>query len=235
MKLNEFLHFNQKCPICNEPLSLYMQWINYGCFKAKLIDNDLYQFDSFMGAEQKNTIAIEDNHMLLLNGKDGVETSFGHQTLFNESKKFQIYFFYLCNPEGFNKKTFGDWDINLYKGCYYRSTPFMEFKRNSDSESNKWDLGITNISHKEIINKDESFSFKNINKDVEKVYMLNLDYEANQTTLWHYTVSEEEKRLISFEPKVFSKEMPLLKKRPKLSMEDRQNLIDRFDAWIIMS
>lgn len=237
MRLNEFLHFNNQCPVCGEPLHLYMQWIDSACFKARQAGEGVYQFNAAMGTNKD--IATDDcwmDHMLLADRGDCFETQFSSSKLGNEAKKYQIYFFYLCNELGIQKKSWGDYEISLYKGCYYRSTPLMEFRRDDDQESKKWSLQVTNPEHAAIINKDEAFCLHDKKSTVERVYMFNLDHVDGETTIYHYSVSDEEKNTKGFTPKLFQKELPLLKNRPKVrTPEDQAKFIERFDSWIIMS
>lgn len=236
MNLSRFLHYNHHCPICNEPLTLYMQWVSSICFKGTQVESNLYQFKPFKGTNKDmQTDDLWMEHVLLLDKGDDIETQMSSNKLMGESKKFQIYFFYLCNPGGFKDKSWGDYEINLYRGCYYRSTPFLEYQRNDDQEGKKWTLEVTNPEQQELINKDESFSVKHRTEALERVYMLNLDYERKETTLWHYSATEEDRKKDNFKPKLFEKQMPLLKNPPKVGLEDREKLLDRFDSWIIMS
>jgi len=235
MSLSEFLTFSQQCPICGESLNLYMQWINFTCFKATLLEPNLYQFDPFLRNNMVLQQVEDDDYMLLKNNGDTIETQMSSSKILQEAKKYHIYFFYLCNPLGFQKKKYGDYQINLYKGCYYRDSAIMEFQRNEDQDNKSWKLTYLDKDHKHLSNKCESFSFKRTLNNIERVYMLDLNYDQKVTTIWHYSVTEEEKKIESFEPKIFEKKMPLLKNRPRLGLEDRDKLIDRFDSWIIMS
>lgn len=238
MSLSNFLQFNRFCPICQEPLGLYMQWVNSICFRASLSGDDEYQFDPFMGTNKD--IATDDcfdHYMSLKDYGDSFNIEFSSNKLFGESKKYQVYFYYLCNPIGFKKKgSYGsDYEINLFKGCYYRSSPMMEFRLSEDPKLKKWDLVYMNEESKLLDNKDEAFSFKTSYKDLDKIYMLNLDYEEKRTTLFYYTATPEERVKKLFKAKIFEKDLPLLKTRPKLDWEDRESLLNRFDSWIIMS
>lgn len=241
MKLCEFLHFNHHCPICGEKLTLFMQWFtrtNAVCFKGVPIDQDLYRFMPYLGGEaEKGEVNFWEEGMLLKDYGESFETQIINSRLMQEAKKYQIYFFYLCNPKGFDtkNKAFGDYDISMYKGCYFRSTVEMEFRRDDDQESKNWSLQVTNPDSIDIVNKEESYAIKTRNDKVEKVYLINLDNEQKTTTLWHYSVTEEQRKIKDWEPKLFKTEMPLLPSRPDVSEENREKLVNRFDSWIIMS
>ncbi len=234
--LPQFLDFNKQCPLCNEPLRLYMRWSDSIFFTGKSIGIDTYQFDPYVSGDKNKTKPEQDQFrsesMLLSSEGRQVLTEFTSNGLFNEAKKHHLYFFYLCNPKGIKEKDWGDFAISLFKACYYRSTPFYEFKVNDDG---RWDLGVVNPDHIELANKDESFAFNLLHNELEKVYMMKLDYELKDTTLWYYTVTEEQKKIENFRPNLFEKTLPMLGVRPNFSLSDRQRLIERFDNWILMS
>jgi len=232
MRLNEFLHFNSHCPICGNPLNLYMQWMDSICFKAVRSSNDLYKFFLFTGVKKDGDIK-DDDYMLLQDKGTDIDISFSSSRMLQESKKFSIYFFLLCNPSGFRMKKWGDYEISIYRGCYYRDTPFFEFEKNPN-ERKKWILQPKDKSL-DIIMKHESYSFKKSNETHEKVYTITLDYEYKKTTFWYYKTTEEERQKEDFEPSALRKEMPLLKTRIKAGIEDRDKLIDRMDSWVLVS
>lgn len=230
MNINEFLHFNNQCPICGEPLNLYMQWVDSVCFKAVRFPNDLYKFYPFIGVKKDGDIK-DDDYMSLQDQGNGIDINFSSAKMLQESKRFSIYFFFLCNPAGFRVKTWGDYEISLYQGCYYRDTPFYEFEKGAEK---KWNLNAKDKS-KDLIMRHESYSFKDIKDGFERVYMVNLDYDLQHTTLWHYATTTEEREKADFQPKLFSKDMPLLKTRIKADIENREKLISRLNSWILVS
>jgi len=209
-------------------------------FQAKSLGKDILEFNSYAYAyagteineEFKPKLDILSSSMLLRFKDNKMLTEFTSNELANEAKKHQIYFFYLCNPKSIKQKGFADFSISLYKGCYYRSTPFYEFKQ---SPNKIWSLDIVNPDYKKIVNKDESFAFNSLENNLEKVYMINLDYEKKETLLWHYSITDEDKKVKGFRPNLFEKTIPLLPSRPKLGREHRDRLIERFNSWIIMS
>ena len=86
-----------------------------------------------------------------------------------------------------------------------------------------------------LINSDESFSLKRKIDDLEKVYMVNIGYENKLTMLWYYTCTDEQAKDKDYNPKIFEKQLPLLKTRPNFDLKDRDKLFSRLDNWIIMS
>jgi len=236
MKINEFIHFNSHCPICGNPLHFYMQWIDSICFKAVKMGDDLYKFFPFFGnpKEIKDDNDIRDDDYMLMQAKhNNIDISFSRPGVLREAKKYTIYFFFLCNPKGINVKEWGDYEISLYQGCYYRDTPFFEFEKGKGKDKGWYiqpkDKVLTNVVN------HESYSFKEIKNEHEKVYMINLNYEKNLTTLWHWSATLEERSQPDFKPKLFQKDMPLLKTRIKAGIQDRERTIDRLNSWILMS
>lgn len=228
--LRDFLHFNRQCPSCGEPLGLYMQWLGSLLFRAQETEPHVYDFRVLPNIGSEPTLFSEEN-MLLGDRESYLETAFSSNALENEAKRFQIYFYFLCNPAGLKQRTGFKREINLYKGCYYRSSPAYEFKKNE--ETGVWSLELTHKETSNLVNKTERFSLKKHKNGVEKVYLLSLNYLSSQTEFWHYAVSDAEKKQTFFKPNMFEKKMPILKNRPNL--EDKDRLIERFDSWIIMS
>lgn len=244
MSLSQFLHYNHYCPICHEPLHLYMQWIPGNDpmlppFRAEFVEPSVYRFKpvseynpskDLLGLSHASAdlfVSLSD-FILLTEQHDDVFLHFNNKSFEGFSKTFQVYFYFLCNPAGMKKKWQTDYEIDLYKGCYYRSSPFMEMRQDGT-----WKLRKINESHKNMANLHEAFSLKETVGDKEKVYMVNIDHENDRTRLWHYTVSAEQKESDYFEANLFEKEMPMMKKGFKF--EDRKKMLDRLGSWVMMS
>lgn len=229
INLSQFLNFNKNCPLCDNPLTLYMQWVYFSPFKGQLIEEQTYDFVSFNPLNDVEPDGQADDHIILTNN---FRLKFDNSALFNNCKKYQMYLFYLCNDRGFKPKYSGssDYEINVVRGCYYRSTPFMELKKNILDK--KWRLSYTN--HKEsIVNRDECFSIERHINGLDKVYVLDMNYENKETTLFHYTCTLEQRQDPKYRPKIFEKKLPLLNKQ--VSLKDKEKLMNRFDSWVIMS
>lgn len=232
MDITQFIQFNNSCPICGENLTLYMQWEHSVCLKSQQVNSKHLHFEPFKIMKSLD----EGNHSVdIIKNDTHLNIKLNSNKLQEISKTTQVYFFYLCNESGFKDKGGYDFEISLYKGCYYRSTPWLKFKRTKSKRNGRLLLDASNELNKDLIMKDESFSFKSTINDVERVYMLNLDYEGQETSLWHYSATEEQKSQAGFKPNLFEKKIPLLNKRPDFSLENRDKLIDRFDSWILMS
>lgn len=224
-QLSKFLHFNDTCPVCEEPLTLYSNCSDKMLWKAKRHKNE-YHFEPYkLISEPFN----QDDRMILSEDSGNIKISFQTLSSFkNEIKTWNMNFFYLCNKSGLNIAT-SYFDLNAYNACYFRSTPWMEFKWNNSD----WSLKTVNPDHDKLVVCDESFCFKQITPELEKVYIMNLDYETSKTRLWHYSANAIQRDDSQYEPKVFEKEMPLLSVRPKF--EQKEKLIDRLDSWILIS
>jgi hypothetical protein len=223
MTLNKFIQQKQTCPICAEPLQLYMQFVNSRCFRAKEIDNSVYRFDPFVVGDVSNS---NKNEHFFVSGETG-----DYQIIYKDNpppdlENHAVFFFYLCNPAGFNKKSKG-YEINAYKGCYYRSTPYLEIKKDGKLEF---------TVEKEIDSKDEVFCLRDRLSNSERVFIFSLAHAANKTKLWYYSVTEEDRKQKGFKPKLFSKELPLVRSEIKvLTKEEKVKMIERLDGWILMS
>jgi hypothetical protein len=230
MELSDFLHFNARCPVCDNSLTLYMQWIDSVCFKAKKSRKNIYTFEQF---KCKNTedLPLSDFIELYDYGNTS-EIKFSSSKIASETRRKQMYFFYLCNDNGFESTGEDNYEINMTPGCYYRATPIVEFHKKS---RNKWDLQTINKDHSKLVNNDEALVFMKNTNGTEKVYMLQFDYSNNKTKFMHYSATEEQLWDKSYEPNIFEKEIIDLSIRPNFSLDNREKLINRFESWIIMS
>ncbi len=228
MKLNEFIHFNQRCPICDNDLTLYLQMKDSTCFRANKQKKNIHHFQPFKCINK--SISALDYIDVYDYGRD-FETKFSSSQMAAEAKRSQLYFFYLCNEQGFEESN-SDYTINIYDGCYYRSSPYLEYQKTAKKT---WLLKTINPDYDNLVNHDELFSFSREINDIEKVYMLNLNNHNNKTVFMHYSVNDEQKKDKDYAPNVFEKEIPNLIVRPNFSISNRDRLLDRFDSWIIMS
>jgi len=228
--LHKFLNFNKRCPICNNPLTLYMQWINSTLFVAEDSSSGIYHFTEF---KMKNLLLDKDEEgdeyksVTLMDYEDSFDMAFSYPSLFNDAKKYQIFFFYLCKAQGFYNKNPAKNEINLAKGCYYRSTPLMEFKKDLT-----WNLEYLIPEFSDIVNKDEAFCLKTRKNSLDQIYMLSRDMETQTTKVWYFTATDEQRVDPKFKPDIFRKELPLI---PRPSLDNQKKLLERINSWIIMS
>ena len=231
MSLQDFLHFNKECPICREPLDLYMQWHHSTLWKGYQSAPGTYDFTPFKLKKDD----LKDSDMITIK-EEGLDTTTYFSSLHLDKlfNKQAIHLFFLCNDAGFVDKgePAYDYEISLYRGCYFRSS--IEYKMQKVSKK-RFELAPSQEGQEKFINQEESFSFKDKSEELEKVYMLSLKSVDNVTKLWHYAATPEQKKDENFEPKLFDKELPYLSVRPKFDLENRENLISRFNSWIIMS
>jgi len=231
MNLCDFLHVNQDCPVCGEPLTLYMQVLDGPLWKALRPNSSIWHFEQF---KVKDEELKEDDFFFLTDKGHLFDIDFSSAKVYQKSKTWNLFFFFMCNEDGFEDTPHEGYGINPYTACYYRSTPFLEFKQNTNQD---WRLTLqSEFDPIEGSVRDEIFTFKaNQKNGNEKVYVLNTDYEVKSTILRYYTVSPEERRDKYFDPKVFRKDLPLLNVRPNFDLANRSQLISRFDSWILMS
>jgi hypothetical protein len=228
MKLNEFIHFNQRCPICDNDLTLYLQMKDSTCFRAHKQKKNIHHFQPFKCINK--SISPLDYIDLYDYGRD-FETKFSSSQMAAEAKRSQLYLFYLCNEQGFEEED-NNFTINIYGGCYYRSSPFLEYQKTAKKT---WLLKTINPDHDNLVNHDELFSFSREVNDIEKVYMLNLNNHNNKTVFMHYSVNDEQRKDKDYSPNVLEKEISNLIARPNFSIANRDKLLDRFDSWVILS
>ncbi len=224
--LKEFLDFNTHCPSCQEPLTLFMRW------SGEILDND-YRLFKFYRKENKNLAFREIVQNKKTSEITGIIYPETNSISFNTSSaekiiqdQDSIYFFFLCNPNSIQDLSY-DYEIDAYKACYFRSS----FPINFVKENNL--LHPSYLEPQSHVLRDESFILVDRKEELEKVYILTLSYEDNKTILMHYSVTDEQAKDDSYEPSVFTKEVPLLKTRPDPS--DKEKLLDRLNSWIIMS
>lgn len=228
MKLNDFIHFNHRCPVCDNDLTLYLQMKDSVCFRAHKQKQNIYHFQPY---KCLNKSILESDFIDLYDyGKD-FETKFSTSQMAAEAKRSQLYFFYLCNNHGFDDNG-DDYTINIFNGCYYRSSPFLEFQKTAKKS---WSLKTIDPDHSDLVNQEEVLSFSKKIEEIEKVYVLVLNSSDNKTVFMYYSVNEEQSKDANYSPSLFEKEMPMLTNRPNFSISNRERLLDRFDSWLILS
>jgi hypothetical protein len=235
MKLNEFLHFNSKCPVCNNNLTLYLQITNSVLFKAEkecLAQSTNYKFIPFKCCSAESE--LNSSYINLYDYGSYSKTSFSDNVIAKEAKLHKMYFFFLCNEGGFedyhdNYDYDYDYDINVTQACYYRSTSFMEYRKGSKG----YELENL-IKNEEFVNREEVFSFVKNSNNIDNVYVLQLNGPSGKTNFTYFTVNEEQKNNKNYEPKLFEKEFTL-KNRPNFDLNERDKLFNRMSSWVNFS
>lgn len=228
--LAAFINYNSHCPICGEKLTLYAQVMNSACFVGKQVSPQHIKFVPHLLTEK---LGAGTHSLDLVNGHWKINSECLAFTSNAKARVDYLYLFFLCNPAGFKLNSNNhDYEINLYKGCYNRSTPLLKFER---TRKNKHKKRLVYSDQTTSLHCREDFSFKKFHDATEKVYMLSLQEQHKQTVLWYYSVTDEQKKSPGFKPSVFEKAMPPLNKRPDFSIENRDKLLERFDSWILMS
>lgn len=233
MNLTQFLHFNQECPVCGEPLQFFAQVVNGPLWKAKRPEPGILRFDQF---QCKNEALSQDDFFWLAEQPNEVLVDFNTSAMYQAAKPWTVFFFFLCNQDSIEDVTRTNYGINPYVACYYRSTPFLEFRRDDGGNGT---LQLKEIMGQEPIEgdiRDEIFILKNVmrNND-EKVYVLSFDYETKGTTLRYYQITSEDRKNKYFDPSIFKKDLPMMSVRPNFELTHRDQLITRLDAWILLS
>jgi hypothetical protein len=229
MSLDKFLSFNKTCPICDRQLTLFMQWHGTTLWKERSLQfpkEGQYVFSPFKFVKEQTDTVLT----LSENGAD-------LHPIISEDRKHAMHFFYLCDEGGIEvtSESASDYEINLYKACYYRSSVDMEFRK-EEGKNKKWELTEVRGDAVEVISQEESFSFKKqVEPDLERVYALIIKTLDDCTDLWFYETNAEQRAQENFEPKLFEKKMPLLPKRPDLDINHRDKLLSRLESWILMS
>lgn len=227
MNIYDFFTYDKECFVCQNTLQLYMQFSDGTLWKASYdYLKDYIEFKQFKCKKKEF-----DNCSFFLTIKEhGLIYNIDCAELNQKFKTLNIFFFSLCNKDSF-EDCGDDYYINPYLSCYYRSSNFMEVKQNSDKE---WSLQfLLNQEFSKINNvfKDEIFTFKKDTDLCEKIYILNMDYENNQSILKYYTINKD-KSPSSID---FDKTLPLPSIRPNFDIHSRNELIDKFDTWILLS
>jgi hypothetical protein len=224
MNISNFLKLDNKCTVCNEPLSIYMQATPGPIWKIKSFNDNVICFEQFKN--KSNYLDNDDYFFLSLDGKLDINS----HTVINEMKQVSIFFFSICNKDAFGESE-NDCDINPYIACYFRATPFLNI------EDDKF-IVEESLGNEEYFDEDvagEIFTIKsNLDNGTEKVYILCMNYENKSTELRFLSISAEERLIEDFDYKVFKKELPLITK-PNFDLIKRNELISRFDSWIILS
>lgn len=226
MELSKFIDHDTSCPICGNQLTLFVQCLDSMCFKGTKFPSGDFSFDQFRCIDGKfdTTAAFS-----LIKGEKDYEFEIHSSELNIQSRKWSMYFYYICNDNAFKDRG-QEYDISVYEACHYRSTPTWEFKKTAN---NTWALGNADPQDEELIQRNETFTYNITSNDLEKVYILELDYKSKETKFWHYAVTEEQSKEENYQPTLFEKTMPLLTVRPKF--EDKEKMINRFDSWVLIS
>jgi hypothetical protein len=233
MQLYDFFNFNRYCPVCEEPLHVYLKWDHGALFKGKTIKQNFVRFEPYKLYKRFNFESNLD-YIDVSCTPSSFDAVLSSSKIGSEAKKHLMFFFFLCNPDSFKDK--GDWDyeLNMYKACYFRRSQTLEFKKEENQKKKRWYLDFSDKSQIKI-NSDEHFVFKSFSEDVEKLYFLSLDAEQDKTILQHYIINAEHREQSYFNPKIFKKELPYLENRPNFDLRNREKLIDKFENWILMS
>jgi hypothetical protein len=233
MDLCKFLHFGETCPICGNTLKLYLYTDSGPLWKGSPEAHDTLSFKQvkFLDSDLNPDDAV---HITDYGDNAGID--FSNRALLEKFQNWEFFFFFICNEEGIVDKSYNTYALNPYLGCYYRSSPFVRLKLNNHNEAKlviSESDGLFELPDNQV--RNETCLFKVNSGELEKIYLLDLDYQAKRTVLRYYSTTETQRAIEDFEPKTFKKELPLLGRRPDFNMTRRDALIDRLNNWILMS
>ena len=223
--MKDFFDFNKVCPVCNNKLTLYFHYENYLDNKLFIFsnkDNDILNFiPDEIGIKQLsmfNSTSNEEEYFSILCHNNKIEIiSDANIFIENKNVKTSAYFYYLCDRKAIHfENNFYNYEIDVYKSCYYRSSPYLTFKK---SNSN---FEYTN----NLLNRKEVFTIKYDHK----VYILAMDYEIKETILWYYHDNINDDNDVE----LFEKKLSLCT-LPSFDKENRAKLIEKLNTWILLS
>lgn len=220
MKISDFINFNSFCPCCKRKLSLFMvSQRNHkpNLWKGRILKKYIQFYNKNNPLEKFKIFEDEQNHLL-------EKYRSGIRSLWTDD----FYFFYVCNPRAIKIKYAPfDFDIVAFEACYYRASPLMRCL-------NIYDRKIELVSPEDIFtNSEELFCIPQKEENINKAFILNLDYQGKKSKIWHYKYSGKNK--ITEDVKILEIELPLITNRLNFLPEARQKLIEKFNYWILMS
>ena len=230
MDLNKFISDNE-CPVCGNKLILYAQAIGGVCFKSSSVKDGKVEFVQHIPEHSGN----EEAHRFILEAKVKDEALvYMPERLRDKYDSFPFYLFQLCNQDSLKVKTssmsIDKYEINAFKVCCYRSTKRMHLS-STIKDKNLIEFVLPNLESTSL--RSERFGFSRWVNDLQKVYILSLDYDTNSSRLWYYSCTEQDLRNKEFEPKIFFKDIGALKKR--MDFRNVDSLMDVFDSRILLS
>jgi hypothetical protein len=229
INLRDFFNFNSICPLCDNPLTLYLQLLDSICFKATLTDENTYVFRPFQCIDEKFK-----NEFIVIEYSDKLNVIFSSKAFKEKCIKHQLYFYYLCNDKGiqpinsYSNVEF-DYEINLYNGCYFRTTPTLCMQNSNVI------FKCLDEHHSKLLNSNVACCLKNIKNNTEHIYMINLDFECENIIFWCYTCNEEQAVQEDYSPNIFEKTLPFPKKQIVIDKKHALQLMKKIDNWVIMS
>lgn len=253
--LKNFIDCGTECPVCGKQLTLFMVVDGPVCFRAyKEPTNDLNSYFGFTTriSEQSpldnwfkfvptyskkkdfsqfgtygKSHKIEENEIILMNIRpdETVDILYNADNCYNIVNKKTVHFFSICDTSAI-KDHVSDFSIDVYKACYYRSTSKMTL---SDSTLTPVDESSKSAVKTEVVSIHKDY------EGFEKTYILSMDLTTKKTKFFYFKITDEDKKEKKVRPKVLEKEFDLLVKRPDLSLESRDKLINKFESWVLLS
>lgn len=211
MNLCTFLNMDNKCPVCGDPLHLFMQ----------ITDDELWEANTFNDSICKFTpIKTKfDDFIILKNNKNTIDIQFSSNYIFNFLKSKEMFFFSLCHKFGIE--------------CYLRTSSTVKFNHHTE---NVWSIDSVSDKYSDNFVRNEMFTFKELSDNgSEKIFILNFDFKFNKTRFKYYSFTSEEKKSNCFTPQILELDFPLLYDKFNFKMDQRKLLISKLKSWIILS
>lgn len=232
MKLFDFITSDRRCPVCDNPLTLCLQLTDDTLFLGSQNNDGQFLFQPFRNIKNKR----EDDTVLLTVGVDDIDLAMSSNHISELFGKSKFFFYYVCNLNGFSSTDKTDAALSHYDACYYKSSPIMTIAKEVTSEDTIiWKIKPEKETSVDLVIASEQYAFKKKNQELEKVYLVSLDFEDKKTLFWHYAFTPEQEAMADYEPKLFEKTYPLPAHGFKMEMENRENLFSKFESWILMS
>lgn len=222
MTIKQFIDYNSYCPVCNNKLSLFIQFTNIGAYHYQCTINNEMLFIKY-----KEKPFNDGNISLIIDDELKIKTYNIKDSIVLRQNDF--FLFYLCDLNSFEISNTTDYNISPEKACYYRSSNFVG---NTQITKEKDTYKVEPIIKTDpSINRFEIFSIIDRTDEAENIYMINI--KDSKTSLFaHYQIPTSEQHNEDYMPNVFEKKYDGV---IKLDLSDKNKLINKFQSWITMS
>src|SRR5271170_4246453 len=108
MNLCQFLQSSITCPVCDEPLIIYMQEIDGDLWRAKVVEPNLYRFDRVERKVDKygNQICVRspDDFIWIKDKGNDFDMGFNGLALEEFMRLQEVFFFNICSEDSFKER-----------------------------------------------------------------------------------------------------------------------------------
>jgi hypothetical protein len=219
---DNFLQLANKCPVCQNLLSLYLVISSIGTFKCNnnFVKNKKNRFSFYPLKdnifELSNSVLPSDFINITAQKNNNFNLNINSESLFKELIDKYLSFFYLCDLSAINdcsnSKDINNYEIDACNCCYVKFTNLLSFSK---------DKQITLSLNSNTPTLEEIF---NINHNDDSYILVN-DFNRNKTIFYY----QNNKSIDSS----FNSEFNLLSNT--LDFSDKNKIINKFKSWILMS